>query len=86
MFISLDPRGVWKTSDSHPVDFSDFPTFDPNRGMAGSTILLVLSMHGPVLYSVPSNLSSIPSFQFLPICSIAAEYGNMENCGMYTMS
>ena len=83
----LDASGVWKTSDSQPVDFSDFPTFNPNRGIVGSTIVLVLSRKGPILYPAPSHFSFIQSFQFLPICSIEAELGNniqnMENCGMY---
>ena len=68
LFI-LDGSGVWKTSNSHPVDFSDFPTFNPNRGRAGSTILLVLSKKGPVLYPVPYFFSSIQQFRFLPVCS-----------------
>ena len=87
MYSFLDASGVWKTSDSQPVDFSDFPTFNPNRGIVGSTIVLVLSRKGPILYPAPSHFSFIQSFQFLPICSIEAELGNniqnMENCGMY---
>ena len=57
------------TSDSRPVDFSDFPSFDPNNGRPDSTILLVVSKNGPVLYPVPHFFRSIHHLTFLPICS-----------------
>ena len=57
------------TSDSSPVDFSDFPSFNPNRGRPSSTILMVVSKNGPVLYPVPHTFSSIRQLKFLPVCS-----------------
>ena len=73
------------TSDSRPVDFSDFPSFDPNSGRPGSTILLVLSKNGPVLYPVPYFFRSIRHLKFLPICSapkIGIGHDNFTRRGM----
>ena len=68
----IDSNDIWKTSDSRPVNFSDFPTFDPNRGRAGSTIILVLSKHGPVLYAVPHFVRSVRKLRFFPVCAAAS--------------
>ena len=69
----IDSNGIWKTSDSRPVNFFDFPTFDPNRGRAGSTIILVLSKHGPVLYAVPHFFRSVRKLRFFPVCAAASQ-------------
>ena len=68
----IDSNDIWKTSDSRLVNFSDFPTFDPNRGRAGSTIILVLSKHGPVLYAVPHFVRSVRKLRFFPVCAAAS--------------
>ena len=68
-----DFNDIWKTSASGIVNFSDFPTFDPNRGKVGSTIILVLSKHGPVLYAVPHFLRSVRKLRFFPVCAAASQ-------------
>ena len=67
-----DFNGIWKTSSSELVNFSDFPTFNPNRGREGSTIILVLSKHGPVLYAVPHFFRSVRKLRFFPVCAAAS--------------
>ena len=70
----IDSNGIWKTSDSRLVNFSDFPTFDPNRGKVGSTIILVLSKHGPILYAVPHFFRSVRKLRFFPVCAAASKF------------
>ena len=55
------------------MDFSDFPHFDPSRGIRGSTILLIVTPNGPNLYSVPAFIKSVRFIKFLPICVATAQ-------------
>ena len=70
---TLGHDGQWLTSKSKPVDFSDFPNFDQNIGEPGTSILWVIKAFGsPVLFTIPSDISSTIKFMFYPICSAAA--------------
>ena len=55
------------------MDFSDFPDFDKNVGVPGTSILWILRNYGsPILFPIPSHISSDKHLMFYPICSAAA--------------
>ena len=73
MVSTLGSDGQWKTSNSKPVDFSDFPNFDQKIGEPDTSIVWILRKSGsPLLYPIPSDISSNENFIFYPICSVAA--------------
>ena len=58
------------TSDSKFVDFSDFPSFDPNSGEIGASLVWIPQAKDR-LFPVSSDFSSILHIKLLPICLVA---------------
>ena len=58
------------TSDSQSVDFSDFPSFDPDSGEIGASLLWIPQAKDR-LFPISSDFSSIRYINLFPICSAA---------------
>lgn len=65
-----DSNSVWRTSNGHSVDFSDFPSFDQSGGNIGGSLVWIPQANDR-LFPVSSSFSSIKYINLFPLCSAA---------------